>query len=64
MSSHQDFSHLHRLSFNFELSKTLPIMSNAVAGDHTNGTLDDDANREVKGHLLFEIATEVANRGQ
>ena len=39
-------------------------MSNEVAGGHTNGTLDDDGNREIKGHLLFEIATEVANRGQ
>ena len=40
-------------------------MSETVTGAHTNGTLDGrSSDREIKGHLLFEIATEVANRGQ
>jgi hypothetical protein len=36
-----------------------------IAGSHTNGTMGDasSANRDVKNHMLFEIATEVANRG-
>ncbi|KAI4154110.1 MAG: hypothetical protein LQ340_001887 [Diploschistes diacapsis] len=39
-------------------------MDGGVAGSHTNGTKGDETsqNREIKGHLLFEIATEVANR--
>ncbi|CAF9913417.1 MAG: glycogen synthase isoform 1 [Gomphillus americanus] len=38
-------------------------MSETVTGAHTNGTLDGrSSDREIKGHLLFEIATEVANR--
>lgn len=41
-------------------------MDGGVAGSHTNGTKGDETsqNREIKGHLLFEIATEVANRGK
>ena len=41
-------------------------MSDLVAGSHTNGTKEDETSpdREVKGHMLFEIATEVANRGR
>ena len=37
-----------------------------IAGSHTNGTMEDagSANRDIKGHMLFEIATEVANRGE
>lgn len=36
-----------------------------IAGSHTNGTMEDagSANRDIKGHMLFEISTEVANRG-
>ncbi|MCJ1328948.1 glycogen synthase isoform 1 [Thelotrema lepadinum] len=39
-------------------------MDGQVAGSHTNGTKGSETsqNREIQGHLLFEIATEVANR--
>lgn len=42
-------------------------MDRGVPGVLTNGSSKGDEasqNREVKGHLLFEIATEVANRGE
>ena len=41
-------------------------MEGLVARSHTNGTMEDagSANRDIKGHMLFEIATEVANRGE
>lgn len=37
-----------------------------IAGSHTNGTMEDagSANRDIKNHMLFEISTEVANRGK
>ena len=40
-------------------------MEGEVAGSHTNGTMEDitSAKRDIKGHMLFEVATEVANRG-
>ncbi len=40
-------------------------MSSEVAGAHTNGSMDQPAAgaRDVNGVKLFEIATEVANRG-
>jgi hypothetical protein len=36
-----------------------------VAGAHTNGTMEDadSGKRDIKSHLLFEVSTEVANRG-
>ncbi|MCJ1352991.1 MAG: glycogen synthase isoform 1 [Icmadophila ericetorum] len=39
-------------------------MATEIAGDHTNGTMEDpsSANRDIKNHMLFEISTEVANR--
>ena len=40
-------------------------MASDIAGSHTNGTMEDSgsANRDIKNHMLFEISTEVANRG-
>ena len=40
-------------------------MDGDVAGAHTNGSKGEEtfSTREVMGHYLFEIATEVANRG-
>lgn len=37
-----------------------------VTGAHTNGTMEDvdSGKRDIKSHLLFEISTEVANRGE
>ena len=37
-----------------------------IAGAHTNGTMEDagSATRSIKDHMLFEISTEVANRGK
>ena len=37
-----------------------------IAGSHTNGTMEDagSVNRDIKGHMLFEVSTEVANRGE
>lgn len=36
-----------------------------VAGSHTNGTMGDEKSviRDVKNHMLFEVSTEAANRG-
>ena len=41
-------------------------MASEIAGSHTNGTMEDvgSANRSIKDHMLFEISTEVANRGK
>ena len=41
-------------------------MNGEVAGVQPDGTFGDERsqNRDIKGHLLFEIATEVANRGK
>lgn len=40
-------------------------MSSTVTGAHTNGTMEDadSGKRDIKSHLLFEVSTEVANRG-
>ena len=40
-------------------------MAAEIAGSHTNGTMEDSgsASRDVKNHMLFEVSTEVANRG-
>ena len=40
-------------------------MSTTVAGEHTNGTMEneDTDKRDVKNHLVFEVSTEAANRG-
>ena len=41
-------------------------MASDVAGAHTNGTMEDadSGMRDIKSHLLFEVSTEVANRGE
>lgn len=41
-------------------------MATEIAGAHTNGTMEDagSATRSIKDHMLFEISTEVANRGK
>ena len=41
-------------------------MASEIAGSHTNGTMEDagSAHRSIKDHMLFEISTEVANRGE
>ena len=38
----------------------------SIAGSHTNGTMEDpdSSRRDIKAHMLFEISTEVANRGE
>ena len=40
-------------------------MASEIAGSHTNGTMEDadSSKRDIKNHVLFEISTEVANRG-
>lgn len=40
-------------------------MASPVAGSHSNGSMEypDAAKRDVKNHLLFEVSTEAANRG-
>ena len=36
-----------------------------IAGSHTNGTMEDpeSSKRDIKNHMLFEVSTEAANRG-
>lgn len=40
-------------------------MSTEIAGSHTNGTMGDadSSKRDIKNHMLFEVSTEAANRG-
>lgn len=41
-------------------------MATKIAGSHTNGTTEDpdSSKRDIKNHMLFEISTEAANRGE